>query len=202
MTSKKELLYNYEAFGFDLFWTLVELKEKIVKWKLKDFCDRKEISLKEVADIWKITDNTLIEIFEILGVDLYPEDKKELEEIEKLALKEVENVELKPYSKKILELLKSSGKKIFLISNLAKPYWEVIDRLGLREYFDVMVLSYEVGVVKPNSEIYKDALEKLRIKKPSIVLFSGDRLKPDVEWPKKVGMDSMIIKELVNILLW
>ena len=195
---------NCKAVGFDLFWTLVEPKKKLVKQKLKEFCEKKWVSFKEIADIWKVLDNSLIEVFKILWIRLTKQDINELKKIEKLIEEEVNSVELKPYSIEILEVLREEEKKLFLISNLAKPYAEVIKRHRLEKYFDFMILSFKEGIAKPDPNIYKKALGKLRelgVSNPSQILFTGDRQEPDVDWPKQVGINWMLIQDLVVLLL-
>jgi putative hydrolase of the HAD superfamily len=48
-----------------------------------------------------------------------------------------------------------------------------IERFGLAEYFDVLIVSGEVGVAKPDPAIFRLALERLDVE-PAQALFVGD----------------------------
>jgi putative hydrolase of the HAD superfamily len=96
-----------------------------------------------------------------------------------------------------LDTLKASGLRLGIVSNAAYlPRLMVaqLDALGLRGYFDGVSFSSEVGVRKPHPAIYRDALRKLAVE-PSKALFVGDRLREDVEGPKRLGMRAVLTRE-------
>lgn len=103
-----------------------------------------------------------------------------------------ESVKIKNDAKEILALFRDKGYKIGLISNIATPDYDIIRRLNLQKYFDTIIYSYEVGLVKPDSEIYLLCLKNLNIS-PSRVLMIGDSLENDVIGAKKVGINSIWI---------
>jgi len=93
-------------------------------------------------------------------------------------------------------LQKLHGKyKLGLISNFAIPEcgWKLLDKFGLKEFFDVVMLSGEINRRKPSPEIFKNALNALGIK-ASQAVFVGDMLDLDVIGPKKVGMKTILIR--------
>ncbi|MER3469673.1 MAG: hydrolase, partial [Thermoflexus sp.] len=53
-----------------------------------------------------------------------------------------------------------------LISNAWSGLREVLRRLGLLDLFDVVVISAEVGLLKPDPRIYRLALERLQVPPP------------------------------------
>ncbi|MGB3023904.1 MAG: HAD-IA family hydrolase [Candidatus Saccharimonadales bacterium] len=58
--------------------------------------------------------------------------------------------------------LRSRGIKTALLSNVGRGVMERIFTFGeLNELFDVVTLSYEVGMVKPDPNIYRATVEKL-----------------------------------------
>lgn len=65
-----------------------------------------------------------------------------------------------------------------------------IDHLGLREYFDVIVVSEEAGCKKPDPRIFQVALERLNVK-PEECLFIGDHPINDVEGAHTLGMHTI-----------
>jgi len=92
-------------------------------------------------------------------------------------------------------LQKLHGKyKLGLISNFAIPEcgWKLLDKFGLKRFFDVVVISGEVNRRKPSPEIFERALKILGVE-ASETVFVGDMLDLDVMGPKKVGMKTVLI---------
>ncbi|PFG05144.1 HAD-IA family hydrolase [Bacillus sp. es.034] len=58
---------------------------------------------------------------------------------------------------------------------------------GLHEYFDVILISEEVGLEKPDPRIFHLALNKLQVQ-PEDALFVGDNLVKDVFGPQAAGL--------------
>lgn len=77
-----------------------------------------------------------------------------------------------------LRALRAAGVRICLLSNAGVPIADVLDREGLTPLVDSIVLSYEVGVVKPNPEIFRIALQMLELSTAS-VLMVGDNANDD-----------------------
>ncbi len=79
----------------------------------------------------------------------------------------------------VLADLRRSGVKIAVLSNVGVPIQHVLDREGITPYADATVLSWQVGTVKPEPEIFLRALEELNLG-PDEVLMVGDSGKDDV----------------------
>jgi HAD superfamily hydrolase (TIGR01509 family) len=60
-----------------------------------------------------------------------------------------------------LRELRARGLRTAVVSNCDHGTRPVVDRLGLTEETDAVVLSFEVGVAKPDAGIYRKALEAL-----------------------------------------
>ncbi len=62
-----------------------------------------------------------------------------------------------------LELLESiRGKyRIALISNTSVFESKVLDRLKIRDFFDIISFSWEIGILKPSAEVFKQTLQRL-----------------------------------------
>jgi len=93
-------------------------------------------------------------------------------------------------------LQKLHGKyQLGLISNFAIPEcgWKLLDKFGLKRFFDVVVISGEVNRRKPSPEIFERALRILGAE-ASKTVFVGDMLDLDVLGPKKVGMKTVFIE--------
>jgi HAD superfamily hydrolase (TIGR01549 family) len=77
-----------------------------------------------------------------------------------------------------LQALKAAGIRICLLSNAGVPIRSVLDREGVSPLVDAVVLSYEVGCVKPDHRIFRAALSALGLEAPS-VLMVGDNANDD-----------------------
>lgn len=77
-----------------------------------------------------------------------------------------------------LRALKSAGLRIGVLSNIGVPIRPVLDREGISEWIDAVVLSYEVGVVKPDPGIFEAALLALDLPAAS-TLMVGDSGRDD-----------------------
>jgi putative hydrolase of the HAD superfamily len=90
----------------------------------------------------------------------------------------------------LLEALRARGLKLALVSNTASPDWllrPVLERQGLVDRVDAIVLSSEVGKRKPHPAIFERALAEVGVR-PEEALFVGDRLDADVAGAANVGM--------------
>jgi putative hydrolase of the HAD superfamily len=90
----------------------------------------------------------------------------------------------------LLESLRNRGLKLALVSNTASPEWllrPVLERQGIAQRVDAIVLSSEVGKRKPHPAIFDRALAELNVQAGE-ALFVGDRLDADVFGAARVGM--------------
>jgi putative hydrolase of the HAD superfamily len=93
----------------------------------------------------------------------------------------------------LLEALRTRGLKLALVSNTASPQWllqPILERQGIAERVDTIVLSSEVGKRKPHPAIFERALGELGVDS-SEALFVGDRLEADVLGASRVGMKTV-----------
>lgn len=81
-----------------------------------------------------------------------------------------------------------------LVSNLAQPFIEPVYRHRLDEFFDTMIFSCHVGVAKPQTAIYKRALESMQLRAEE-TMFIGDSVINDYEEPINVGMQAILIRK-------
>jgi HAD superfamily hydrolase (TIGR01549 family) len=93
----------------------------------------------------------------------------------------------------LLESLRGRGLKLALVSNTASPQWllqPILERQGIAERVDTIVLSSEVGKRKPHPAIFERALRELEVESRE-ALFVGDRLDADVLGASRVGMKTV-----------
>lgn len=91
-------------------------------------------------------------------------------------------VDLLPKFKKYYPLLCVSNTNVLHIEYIR-------NQMSLLDYFDHLIFSYEVGYVKPEPEIYLEALKKAQ-SQPQACLFVDDRYQ-NVQAAEKMGMDTI-----------
>ena len=104
-----------------------------------------------------------------------------------------QHLRLDPASRPTLGTLRSE-KTLALISNFEHPrhVHGVLADYRLSEFFETIVVSGEVGVKKPDPEIFQLALDKTRLS-PSEVLYIGDTVE-DVEGAEAAGITPILIR--------
>lgn len=86
--------------------------------------------------------------------------------------------------------------RMALLSNFddARTGREIVADTGVAEHFEVMVISAEVEVRKPNPVIFSYLLERLRLS-PGEVLFVGDTAHEDVAGARAAGVPVVWLSE-------
>jgi putative hydrolase of the HAD superfamily len=104
------------------------------------------------------------------------------------------SLELRPYTIPLLTRLRQAdGVRLGVVSNTEGLFTNYdIDRLGIRKFFDVIVLSSEVGVAKPDPEILNKSLRWLATR-PDRAVFVGDTPETDLMAARALGMPCIII---------
>jgi len=93
-------------------------------------------------------------------------------------------------------LRKLSGKyKLGLVSNFVIPecVWKLLDKFGLGEFFDAVLVSAEINTRKPDPEIFERALKMLGVNASEAVVV-GDTLGLDVKGAKNAGIRAILIE--------
>jgi putative hydrolase of the HAD superfamily len=85
-----------------------------------------------------------------------------------------------------------------LVSNCGVGTIDVIKALGLAEFFEHVILSYEVRVRKPDKRIYVEALRRIGMKADEC-MFVADEIS-DLEGAKKLGMRTLLVRQGSNTL--
>jgi len=91
-----------------------------------------------------------------------------------------------------LEELRDDGYGIGLISNWDVTARDLLQKHGLMQYMNHVVISSEVGCEKPDKEIFSTALALADVQ-PEACLYVGDNYYDDVVGSEKVGMDAFLI---------
>jgi len=122
--------------------------------------------------------------------------------LEKLQIKKIANdcvnawhkyIKIDPETLPLLEVLKNK-KSIALITNFDHPpyIYTVLSKYQLTKYFEFIAISGEIGIRKPNPQIFHITLKKIGLE-PAEVVFIGDS-KEDIEGANKTGIKPILIQ--------
>lgn len=90
-------------------------------------------------------------------------------------------------TREIIEKLKTRNFKLGLLSSHTKE-WAIFlnEKFNYEKYFDKVLYSYQIGIVKPNKELYLNLLNRLNAK-PQECIYIDDKYKY-VEPAQELGM--------------
>ena len=184
-----------KAVIFDMFETLVSIFSGDTYFSEHIAADL-NIPIEDFRPVWRATDKarssgqcTIAEVMKICLENLgcYSEESVQLivdhrrENLEGVfARTPKETVEL-------LEALKAINIKIGLISNCYSDEAQAIRDSVLYPFFDAPVLSYEQGVIKPDPEIFKRAIDMLGVSAEEC-LYVGDGGSNELYAARDAGM--------------
>jgi len=106
-----------------------------------------------------------------------------------------------PNTKETLAALKNSGLKLGVVSNTfvhSSSLEKHLEQLGILDFFEVRLYSYEFDFRKPDTRIFKAAAERIGEALENI-LFVGDRINRDVKGAVKTGMKAVLKEAYTNI---
>lgn len=90
--------------------------------------------------------------------------------------------------------LKDSGVKMAVVSNFDTRLRKLLKDLNVIDLFDALIISSEVGYEKPDAEIFKAALDQVRVEARKAV-HVGDDEKADKEGANVIGIDCWLWKK-------
>ena len=86
--------------------------------------------------------------------------------------------------------LKAAGYRLYVLSNMSREFIDFLRLLPVYRHFDGEVVSCEVGVIKPEPDIYRLLLSRYSLD-PSETLFIDDR-PANIEGAKALGIDTFL----------
>jgi len=91
----------------------------------------------------------------------------------------------------VLATIRKGGYKTAIIANgNIIDARNIIASCGLEEYFDVIVISEELGIEKPAKAIFQSALDRLKVEAGNAVMV-GNRIDADILGANRMGMKSV-----------
>ncbi|MHB0936002.1 MAG: HAD family hydrolase [Armatimonadota bacterium] len=105
-----------------------------------------------------------------------------------------------PYPAALPVLQRLSGQyRLGIIGNQSPGTWTRLQAWGLSQFFSVCIASAEEGVVKPNLEIIRRALERAECL-PGRAVMIGDRIDNDIVPAKTLGMATVrVLQGWMNV---
>ena len=176
----------------------------MIKWLLFDLGS----TLLDEEEAYKRYTKNCVRKLRVLGIDLSVEVYwKKMEECackgldpirdtwhavapnEKRPLWTNEGVRLYPETKEVLEKL-SSRYSLGIIANQSSDARDLLKEWGLLSYLQLIILSEEVGVAKPNPILFSYALEKIAVPAKQVV-YVGDRYDNDIVPANSLGIKTV-----------
>ena len=189
-----KVLHGIGAVCFDAFGTLVEIRDKRRAYAplLRAVAKSSRVTLKNRL----MRECVELEDWSREIGDVIP--SKVLDRVRADISAEIVSMALRPGMAHLWGRLREAELKVGLCSNLAAPYGAPLRGL-VPDGADAEVLSYEVGHIKPEPEIYQLVAERLAVP-ASRILFVGDTSKADIERPRASGMQAMDIRAFEAVM--
>lgn len=103
-----------------------------------------------------------------------------------------------PDAEVVLQYLRDKGYKIGVIANQSLGTADRLEKWGLLKYIHVVAASAELGVAKPDREIFQRAFAMAGCKAEEAVMI-GDRLDNDIFPAKQLGMKTVWMRQGVAV---
>jgi haloacid dehalogenase superfamily, subfamily IA, variant 3 with third motif having DD or ED/haloacid dehalogenase superfamily, subfamily IA, variant 1 with third motif having Dx(3-4)D or Dx(3-4)E len=118
-------------------------------------------------------------------------DKPELEQLmDYYKVNYVNNAILMDQGLEVLEYLRKKYQTGLITNGRTDIQYGKIDRMGIRGHFDIILVSEEAGVKKPDAVIFRMALQALGLS-PEQCVYVGDHPVNDVAGAANVGMKTI-----------
>ena len=200
-----------KAIFFDLGDTLVNnaiLNDELAEINLQAFKEMgSSISIDDVKSLFQLAKRIvnirysspkkhnpklyLKEMFELEGIK---QDKDIIEKYSKMIREyRIDNSVLFDGTHELLSCLKKSFKLAIVSNSDNYTANKTIDKHDLRKYFDVVVISEDIGYEKNTGIPFENALHCLKLR-PEEVIMIGDNEEEDIIPAKKLGMRVMQYK--------
>ena len=173
----------FKALLFDMYDTLIWLDTTLSNRYMQRFANRIGVPLEQFLDHWRgsvgyrmlgkgngLADHLATALSE-MGIEPEPTLIADLLTIERERLERC--VHPYPNTVTVLRRLSAAGYRLGLLSNVSDGAAIPITYLGMGSLFHTLILSHEVGLLKPDPAIYRLACRRLDVE-PTETLFVAD----------------------------
>lgn len=181
----------YKMILFDFWDTLAEISnlDSLLEETKQVLVEDRYEELKKQFTKWHLVAWTKEQFIEDL-------DKKISIGVEELPIIErfidPDNYAKYPETDVVLQALKNEGIKLVLVTNSPPTSKNAFNRLNLAKFFDRTVFSCDVGVMKPDREIFKIAIKGFNIESKKILMV-GNSMDKDVNSAIAAGLNAILI---------
>ena len=95
-------------------------------------------------------------------------------------------------AREFCDYLKKSGFGIYVLSNASSSFYRYFPRFAPFDYFDGIVVSCDVHIIKPDIRIYQHLLKKYNLRADEC--FFIDDLEANIEGAKNAGIDGAVFE--------
>lgn len=173
-----------QAVCFDAFGTLVEIGDK--RRPFRTLLSGQHLSHRTIDALTQPLG--LREVAKDLAIVI---GEARLQELELDLAAECISIRLRSGMQLLWAVLRQADVRIGVCSNLAQPYAAPL-LASLPGIPDALILSFEVGFIKPQPEIFQFVCQRLGLAAEQI-LFVGDTLEADILGPRAIGMHAISI---------
>ncbi len=103
-------------------------------------------------------------------------------------------VSLYPDARPTLATLKTRGYRLGVVSNCSYQAGQAIERAGLADLFDAFTLSFQVGLAKPQPEIYTHACQALGVTYAE-TMFVADGAFGELDAAAALGITTVLVEQ-------
>lgn len=183
---KMALLYGYAGAWFQPD----ELRNSFIRHK-KEEKDNVKAKCVEGTEIEINIEAVFRKLYEEKGIKA--ENMPVLQTCQFFRILTTDYIRLYPGTRKYLETLKKSKKRIYLLSNAQRCFTEYELRLlDLEKCFDGIFLSSDYGVKKPDAAFFKHMLQETGIDKHESIMIGNDMV-CDILAAQNIGLDAFYV---------
>lgn len=194
---KLALFYGY----YDALYEPEELKkayEELVRGKeqaLKSELEENERYTHEASPEIEITE-VFAELYRRKGVEA--DETLAVHTGQFFRVLSTEYVRVYPNTGRMLESLKKSGKKVYLLSNAQRIFTEYeMHVLDIAKYFDGILISSDYKTKKPDPRFFNAMIEKYQLD-PKTTLFIGNDSKTDIAGAQNLELDTFYVNSNIS----
>lgn len=130
------------------------------------------------------------------SVGVAPSDLEKVCTDFKEILTDVSNYKLYSDTKETLEKCMDLGYKNYLITNNYPEITDILEKLGISQFFENFIVSSHIGYEKPRKEFFEHAVKSAE--NPDDVYVIGDNPEADIKGGKNMGFKTIAVHECVE----